>query len=182
MVEFVGRYQVSNLGRVRSIRTNHGNYQEKLLTQRIRSNSCQYLYVQLSVDNKPIHIAVHRAVAMAFIDNPDKKPMVNHIDGCKLKNNASNLEWVTCSENHAHAYSTGLRQTNAKAMVGNKSGNSSCYHNVTWDSSRNKWKASLKRQGKMVFQKRFDSEQEAARYVDQQLDLLGIQDAPRNCL
>lgn len=182
MVGFEGRYQVSNLGRVRSIRNNHGKYQEKIITQRVRSNSCEYKYVQLSVDNKPIHEAVHRAVAKAFVPNPDNKPMVNHIDGCKLTNNAGNLEWVTCSENHIHAYAAGLRQTNALAMVGKKAGGSSRFHNVTWDNTRQKWKASLKHQGKMVFQKRFDSEEEAALYVNQQLDLLGFSDRPRNCL
>lgn len=182
MVGFEGRYQVSSLGRVRSIKSNHGKYQEKILIQWVRSSSCQYKHVQLSVDNKPIPVAVHRAVAMAFVPNPDNKPMVNHIDGCKLNNDACNLEWVTCSENHKHAYATGLRKTNALAMVGKKSGGTSSFHNVTWDPSRNKWKASLKHKGKMVFQKRFDSEQEAAIYVNQQLDLLGFSDRPRNCL
>ena len=182
MVGFEGRYQVSNFGNVRSIQNNHGKYQEKILAQSIRSDSCQYMYVKLSVKNKQITVAVHRAVATAFIQNPDNKPMVNHVDGCKLNNNADNLEWVTCSENHIHAYATGLRQTNALAMVGKKAGGSSRFHNVTWDNTRQKWKAALKHQVKMVFQKRFDSEEEAALYVNQQLDLLGFSDRPRNCL
>lgn len=182
MIDFEGRCQVSDLGRVRSILTNHGKYQEKILIQRIRSSSCQYRYVQVSVLNKLHHEAVHRAVAKAFIANPDNKPMVNHIDGNKLNNNACNLEWVTCSENHQHAYKNGLRETNAKAMVGKKGGKSSSFHNVSWDLSRNKWKACLKDKGRMVFQKRFESEQDAALYVNQQLDLLGYSDRPRNCL
>jgi hypothetical protein len=110
--------------------------------------------------------------------------MVNHIDGNKLKNNACNLEWATCSENHQHAFLTGLRNNQhvAERQRGTKSGLSSKYHNVTWDPSRGKWKATLKDKGKMVFQKRFISEDDAAQYVNEQLDLLGYSDRPRNSI
>lgn len=184
MLGFESRYQVSNIGRVRSIVTNHGAYQEKIKPTAIRSETCAYLYVQLSIKGKPHHEAVHRAVAKAFVPNPDNKPMVNHLDGNKLNNNACNLEWVTCSENHLHAFTNGLRNSDGvrESLIGKKVGESSKYHNVSWDSTRCKWKATLKNKRKMAFQKRFDNEIEAALYVNEMLDYLNITDRPRNII
>jgi hypothetical protein len=66
-------------------------------------------------------------------------------------------------------------------MTGAKrEGAASKYHNVSYDSARGKWKAALKRNGQVLFQKRFNDEEEAARYVDAKLDELGIIDRPRN--
>lgn len=60
---------------------------------------------------------IHRIVATLFIDNPNNKPCVNHIDGNKKNNNASNLEWCTYSENNTHSYKIGL----SKIRVGDNS-------------------------------------------------------------
>ncbi len=179
MIGFEGRYQASSCGRIRSVVTNHGVYQEKIKTARIRSETCNYLYVQLFIKDKPHKEAVHRAVAKAFVPNPEDKPMVNHLDGDKLNNNASNLQWVTCSENHKHAYASGLHTSNG-TVTGMKLGHSSKYHNVAWDKGRGKWLAAPKMNGKQLFSRRFDSEVEAAKHVDSILALHGITDRPRN--
>jgi hypothetical protein len=54
---------------------------------------------------------LHRAVALAWIPNPNNYPVVNHKDGDKLNCCSANLEWTTHSENSKHAHDTGLQNT-----------------------------------------------------------------------
>lgn len=69
-----------------------------------------YPYVDLkSSDGKRRCPKIHRLVALSFIPNPENKPQVNHIDGCKTNNSVSNLEWVTNEENRTHAINIGLK-------------------------------------------------------------------------
>lgn len=108
IVGYEGLYQVSNLGRVKSLEKMAGrsNRKEKILTQRkIRG----YFIAHLGSCNKFKNVAVHRLVSIAFIPNPENKPCVNHIDGNKENNHVENLEWCTRSENDLHAFRTGLR-------------------------------------------------------------------------
>ena len=164
--------------------TNHGKPTEKLVALRERSESCAYLYAQLWMFDRSRSKAVHRLVAEAFLNNPENKPFVNHKDGDKKNNRLENLEWATCSENHIHAYGLGLRNSDAlvKRLKGSKQGVSSRFHNVSWDTTRQKWKATLKDKKKMIFQKRFTDEIEAALYVNRKLDELGYTDRPRNVI
>ena len=101
---FEGKYQVSNLGRVKSLKYHRAN-KEKTLAVRgaVRRGKERYFYVTLSKDNKTAVRYVHRLVAECFVNNPDNKPYVNHKDGDIHNNNADNLEWVTPLENNIHA-------------------------------------------------------------------------------
>lgn len=69
-----------------------------------------YLVTRVSINGWCKNFPVHRLVAMAFIPNPENKPFVNHLDGNKQHNGVDNLEWVTQSENVAHAWHTGLNK------------------------------------------------------------------------
>ena len=101
-------YEVSSLGRVRSvdrvISTKNGDrrYPGKVLKQHIDHRG----YCRVTLDFKSHK--VHRLVAMAYLPNHHDYPHINHIDGDKLNNHASNLEWCTSSHNNAHAIRTGL--------------------------------------------------------------------------
>lgn len=64
-----------------------------------------------SIYHKSTTIPIHRLVAEAFLKKELNKNVVNHLDGNKLNNVVTNLEWTTISENTKHAFRTGLRDT-----------------------------------------------------------------------
>ena len=114
---YEGIYQVSNLGNIRSCErkvyfkkgnplTSYMTVPEKIISKHISNTG--YYRVGLRKDGKRKFLSVHRIVTSAFIDNPENKPHVNHIDGNRLNNHSDNLEWVTCQENIIHARDTGL--------------------------------------------------------------------------
>ena len=103
---YEGLYQVSNLGRVKSL----GRFVVRPLSQKgyrwkaekilkPRKNHYGYLRFNLYKDGKRKTISVHRLVAIAFIPNPENKPQIDHINADKTNNTVNNLRWVTCKEN-----------------------------------------------------------------------------------
>ena len=91
-------YEVSNLGKVRNIKSGR--------TLKPSLNQDGYLKHCLSENNKQKYLYLHRIIATAFIDNPEEKPQVNHIDENKTNNDLSNLEWCTIRENAVHGTRT----------------------------------------------------------------------------
>lgn len=118
---YEGLYQVSNLGNIKSnqkkiYKSNGKAFMNVLRKERILKKSIRqgYYAVKLYKDNNKKTIPVHRIVAKTFLKNNENKPCVNHIDGNKLNNNVSNLEWCTYSENTLHAYKNGLQKITEK--------------------------------------------------------------------
>ncbi len=107
--KFNNEYSVNDYGEVWS----HNGGKDTLLKQAIsysrKRGRSRYKQVCLSLDGKQECYFVHRLLAEAFIPNPDNKLYVNHLDGDKLNNELSNLQWCTPSENSIHAVKTGLQ-------------------------------------------------------------------------
>lgn len=94
---YEGLYQVSNIGRVRSL--GHDKWHKgKILKPSFDGKHC-YLFVGLHKNGIIKQINVHRLVAIAFIPNPKNLPCVNHINEIKTDNHAHNLEWCTIEYN-----------------------------------------------------------------------------------
>lgn len=118
-IEFRPGYEISNFGDCRrtsvSIIDKRG-FKKTLGPKVLRRNYYSNGYQFYGIANKGR--LVHRIVASAFIPNPDNKRCVNHIDGDKTNNCVDNLEWVTYSENHQHAYRTLGRISHWKGRSG----------------------------------------------------------------
>ena len=98
---YEGLYEVSNMGRVKSLR-----YGKEIIMS-TPDNSTGYRNVELN-NKEPKRKMIHRLVAEAFIPNPMNLPVVNHLDGDKHNNCVSNLEWCTYRQNTLHAIKLGL--------------------------------------------------------------------------
>ena len=117
---YEGKYEVSNLGKVRSLprqKRNHDCYQavpEKIPKQ--SQNQWGYMVVYLSSDGKTRQKFVHRLVAEAFL-NRAGNDQVNHLDGIKTNNCVDNLEWCNGSDNMKHAFAHGLHSGARKVRL-----------------------------------------------------------------
>lgn len=102
-IEANSDYMVSDHGRILSFK----GKSKLIISDVILSNG--YKQVQIRQKGVPAIYFVHRLVAKAFIPNPKHLPQVNHLDGNKLNNHVSNLEWCDAYDNAMHAIRTGLR-------------------------------------------------------------------------
>ena len=114
VVGYEGLYEVSNMGRVKSVeRTAWNGKGYRIVAERIlkgRRTKKGYLQVQLHQDAKIKPYYIHRLVAQSFLDNPDNLPEVNHIDQDKTNNCIDNLEWCTSQYN--------IEYSQAKPVIG----------------------------------------------------------------
>ena len=124
VAEFDGAYEISSIGRLKSCarprKTKGGGI--AYLPERIKIPGVKregYAFFSLYKEARYKVMYLHRLVAIAFIHNPLNLPQVNHIDGNKLNNCASNLEWVSASDNCRHALETGLYTTAKGESAGN---------------------------------------------------------------
>ena len=111
VVGYEGYYEVSNMGRVKSLPRTVVNGTNSTMTLRERflkpSLVAGYPAVTLTVLNKPWKLYVHRLVAAAFLANPSNKPEVNHLDLDTTNPVLTNLEWATRQENITHSVRAG---------------------------------------------------------------------------
>jgi len=111
-----GHYQVSNLGRIKSLKRNfqykfftckkcgeieYRKRSSKLKIMKLQKDKRGYLMVYLTRARR--NFQVHRLVAKAYIPNPENKPCVNHKNSIRADNRAENLEWCTYKDNSLHA-------------------------------------------------------------------------------
>ena len=109
---YEGFYQVSNLGNVRSLKYRNQKL-VKNLTQRTSNKG--YKIVGLTEKGKTNFALVHRLVAMAFIENPNDYPIVNHKDENPLNNQVDNLEW--CNYSYNRIYSMDMHPERRKELA-----------------------------------------------------------------
>jgi hypothetical protein len=113
---YVGYYEVSNRGDVRSL-LNQARNRTKIKVLASKRVSGGYLGNTLCRDGLKKQVLVHRLVARAFLPNPDNLPQVNHKDGDKKNNRVENLEWTSSQNNIHHSFLSGTwHQTNRRVL------------------------------------------------------------------
>lgn len=122
---YEGYYQISNLGRIKSLQRpakNHSGLtktlKEKYLNTHISKTG--YYVIDFKKDSIRKTFKVHRLIAFAFIDKVEGKDFINHKNGVKTDNRIENLEWCTIAENNSHSRATGLSKQKGCDNVSSK--------------------------------------------------------------
>lgn len=138
---YSGYYQVSNMGRIKSLHRHRvrsdGNglmaIRERIIRQRINKET-GYLLTNFAKGGITKTKTVHRIVALAWIENPSKKPYVNHKKGIRTDNRTSQLEWNTNSENVKHSFKF-LNRPTPMSMLGKTGVLNPCSHRILCDTT-----------------------------------------------
>lgn len=113
---FEKQYEVSNIGNLRSVDRLVDHYKGgkrlyKGTNKKLRLNKDGYFRCNLKNEGKRYDFTIHRLVAIAFLEKPKDKDIINHINGIKTDNRVENLEWCNESENSIHAVKKRLIKT-----------------------------------------------------------------------
>lgn len=142
---FEGRYEVSSLGQVRNIKTQH------ILKPQV--NYKGYLHIKFNTKGKEYKFSIHRLVAMSFIPNDNEAfTQIDHINRVKTDNNVTNLRWVNNAMN-----SQNRDFKNVKLSKLNKTGKTGVRYN------KGKYEASINFNHKFIYGGRFDTYEEAVK-------------------
>jgi len=134
---FEGMYQVSNLGRVKSLdRIDSIGKRQYSRILKTAPSSKKYLNVVFCKNGKCKTHRVHRVVAIAFLDNPYNLPQINHIDSVRDNNKVDNLEFCSERENSCHRFKN--KETTSK------------YTGVYFAKERNKWQSYIEVNKKLI--------------------------------
>lgn len=137
-------YSISSFGRARNDKTG------RILRQYDRKGYKRICPRDRSgPETKEGNASIHRLVAETFIPNPDNKPQIDHIDGCKSNNVVQNLRWCDALEN---ARNKGMNKRNTSGYPG-----------VYWNTASSKWMAYIRYDGKMRYLGIYDTPEEASR-------------------
>ena len=143
-IEGYENYFVSNFGNIKNSKTN------KII--KLQNHQKGYKLVSLKKNGKWKMFRVHRLVGLAFLENPDNKQMIDHIDENKSNNNVMNLRWATSKDNSANQ--------------GKRTNNTSGFKGVCFDKHANKYKASIRINGKLIYLGLFETAEEASKAYD----------------
>lgn len=113
VIGYEGKYIISNTNKIISLDFKRTGVRKQMIP---RIGTTGYYMIVLCKDGKPKNHRMHRLIEKAFIPNPENKGDINHIDGNKLNNHISNLEWNTRKENINHAYRIGLSKNSDFAI------------------------------------------------------------------
>lgn len=110
-ISIATNYEISNLGNIKNTKTG------QLLNPGISGNGYKQVSLKMKNDGKFKKHYVHRLVAQYWLDNPDNKREVNHINLDRTDNRVENLEWLTSSENQKHKFKNSDYKTSNRKVV-----------------------------------------------------------------